>query len=44
MVIGDIRADSASSRGYWLWVVADNLRLLARNAVRIAEEAARVRP
>lgn len=44
MVIGDIRADSASPRGYWLWAAADNLRLLARNAVRIAEQSARVRP
>jgi aspartate-semialdehyde dehydrogenase len=33
-----IEADANSGAGAWLWGVADNLRLSATNAVRIAEE------
>lgn len=33
-----LQRDSDGSHGYWLWGVADNLRLTASNAVRIAEE------
>ena len=35
--------DHAGSCGYWLWAAADNLRLSALNAVRIAEELGRAR-
>ncbi len=39
-----IEADPSVAAGVWLWGVADNLRLAATNAVRIAEElVARVR-
>ena len=43
ILVGDIRRDRAGSCGYWLWAAADNLRLSALNAVRIAEELGRVR-
>lgn len=43
ILVGDIRGDSACPRGYWLWAAADNLRLAALNAVRIAEELAKVK-
>lgn len=43
ILVGDIRSDRACPRGYWLWAAADNLRLAALNAVRIAEELAKVR-
>jgi aspartate-semialdehyde dehydrogenase len=33
-----LQRDADGSQGYWLWGVADNLRLAASNAVRIAEE------
>jgi aspartate-semialdehyde dehydrogenase len=33
-----IEPDPNNSTGVWLWGVADNLRLAAANAVRIAEE------
>lgn len=33
-----IEVDPAAAAGVWLWGVADNLRLAATNAVRIAEE------
>lgn len=33
-----IETDSSVAEGVWLWGVADNLRLSATNAVRIAEE------
>lgn len=41
-----IRADAATAcdtRGYWLWMAADNLKLTAREAVVCAEELAAVR-
>ena len=43
ILVGNIRGDRACPRGYWLWAAADNLRLLALNAVRIAEELIKVR-
>ena len=43
ILVGDIRRDLAGSCGYWLWAAADNLRLSALNAVRIAEELSGVR-
>lgn len=36
--LGRIEPDSSIAEGVWLWGVADNLRLAALNAVRIAEE------
>jgi aspartate-semialdehyde dehydrogenase len=36
--LGPIVADPSISTGQWFWGVADNLRLAATNAVRIAEE------
>ena len=36
--LGRIEADANVASGVWLWGVADNLRLAATNAVRIAEE------
>lgn len=38
ILIGDIRPDRASDRGFWAWAAADNLRLAAVNAVMIAEQ------
>ena len=43
ILVGDIRKDRACPCGYWLWAAADNLRLSALNAVRVAEELARAR-
>jgi aspartate-semialdehyde dehydrogenase len=36
--LGPMAADPAIAAGQWFWGVADNLRLAATNAVRIAEE------
>ena len=36
--LASIEPDATSAAGVWLWGVADNLRLAATNAVRIAEE------
>lgn len=41
--IGDIRPDAAHERGYWIWAAADNLRLMAVNAVQTAELLARAK-
>lgn len=38
--VGDIRPDAANERGYWIWAAADNLRLMALNAVQTAEKLA----
>jgi aspartate-semialdehyde dehydrogenase len=35
--LGRIERDSATQSGYWLWGTADNVRLVAANAVAIAE-------
>lgn len=36
--LGRIERDRNASAGFWLWGAADNLRVAATNAVRIAEE------
>jgi len=36
--LGRIERDPNASAGFWLWGAADNLRVAATNAVRIAEE------
>jgi aspartate-semialdehyde dehydrogenase len=35
---GAISADRNNSRAFWFWLVADNLRLAAENAVAVAQE------
>ncbi len=37
VVVGPVLRESARPNGFWLWVVADNLRLTAHTAVDIAE-------
>jgi len=37
VLIGDIRRDARQPGGFWLWAAADNLRLQALDAVRLAE-------
>lgn len=39
-----VRQDRERSQGLWLWAAADNLRLLALNAMDCAETAAAARP
>ena len=36
-------AAADSTRGFWLWIAADNLKLAARHAVACAEELAALR-
>jgi aspartate-semialdehyde dehydrogenase len=36
IVLGDVRPDAASPHSYWLWMVADNLRLRAASAIATA--------
>lgn len=36
--VGAIRPDANHPRAYWIWMVADNLRLISENAVTVAEE------
>lgn len=36
--VGAIQPDSNNPRAYWIWMVADNLRLAAENAVAVAKE------
>jgi aspartate-semialdehyde dehydrogenase len=36
--LGAINDDPNQPRAVWLWMVADNLRLAAENAVAVAEE------
>jgi aspartate-semialdehyde dehydrogenase len=38
IALGHVERDANVAAGYWFWGVADNLRLAATNAVRIAEE------
>jgi aspartate-semialdehyde dehydrogenase len=38
IALGRVERDANIAAGYWFWGVADNLRLSATNAVRIAEE------
>ncbi|MBL8174526.1 MAG: hypothetical protein JNK48_07650 [Bryobacterales bacterium] len=37
ITVGDIRADRNVPRAYWIWMVADNLRLTAENALQMLE-------
>ena len=39
-----VRKDAVRESGFWLWAVADNLRLAAINAVECAESLAATRP
>ena len=36
--VGGIRADVNHPRAFWLWMVADNLRLSSENAIAVARE------
>jgi aspartate-semialdehyde dehydrogenase len=36
--VGSISPDPNQPRAYWIWMVADNLRLVAENAVAVARE------
>lgn len=36
--VGAIQADSNNPRAFWIWMVVDNLRLSAENAVAVARE------
>ena len=37
--VGAIRVDRNNPRDCWFWVVADNLRLTAENAIAVARES-----
>ncbi len=39
-----VRKDAQRENGFWVWAAADNLRLIAINAVECAESMATVRP
>jgi len=39
LAVGAIEADANQPRACWLWMVADNLRLAAENAVAVAKES-----
>jgi aspartate-semialdehyde dehydrogenase len=39
ITVGSIRADRNEARAAWFWMVADNLRLTAENAVEVAKQA-----
>jgi aspartate-semialdehyde dehydrogenase len=39
-----VRRDTARENGFWLWAVADNLRIAASTAVESAETMAASRP
>lgn len=41
ILLGSVVSDRSSPSALWLWAVADNLRLAARNAVELAEQLAR---
>jgi len=36
--VGAIALDQNHPRAYWIWMVADNLRLTAENALAVARE------
>jgi aspartate-semialdehyde dehydrogenase len=40
--VGGIRQDPNQSRAYWFWMVIDNLRVAAENAVQVLEQSCRV--
>ena len=39
LTVGAIRVDRNNSKAVWLWMVCDNLRVLAENALAVAQEA-----
>jgi aspartate-semialdehyde dehydrogenase len=39
-----VRTDAQHETGFWIWAAADNLRLLAMNAVECAQQMAAARP
>jgi aspartate-semialdehyde dehydrogenase len=39
LAVGAIAPDHNQPRACWLWMVADNLRLAAENAIAVAQEA-----
>ena len=39
ITVGAIAADRNQPRACWFWMVADNLRIAAENAVEVAREA-----
>jgi aspartate-semialdehyde dehydrogenase len=39
MAAGQIRRDRANPRAWWFWLVADNLRVLAEDALAVARDA-----
>ena len=43
-ILVGLRQDSTQAGGFWLWAVADNLRIAAINAVECAESMAATRP
>lgn len=38
LIVGAVRPDRNRPRAFWVWLVADNLRLLAENAMAVAKE------
>jgi aspartate-semialdehyde dehydrogenase len=44
MLVRSVAPAEPSSRRYWLWLVADNLKFAARNAIACAMELNRLRP
>ena len=38
LAIGNVTHDRNNSQAAWLWIVADNLRLRAENAIAVAQE------
>lgn len=43
IALGEESSITDDTRGYWLWIAADNLKLTARHAVACAEEVAALR-
>jgi aspartate-semialdehyde dehydrogenase len=39
-----IRADAQRENGFWIWAAADNLRVLALNAIECAQQMAAAMP
>jgi aspartate-semialdehyde dehydrogenase len=39
ITVGAIAPDRNQPRAFWFWMVADNLRIAAENAVEVAREA-----
>jgi aspartate-semialdehyde dehydrogenase len=43
-ILAWVRADAQRETGFWVWAAADNLRLLALNAIECAQQMAASRP